>query len=300
MECRKNVKRLWTLPFALVLISCGSATSDPQPEREVRTCIINYSVHPVHGGARMGDQRRAILARELGAGFDGSALARDLRLFSDRMIADLSRDMGLPPFAVEQVRGGYKGETSDSLTATARYMGDADQAAFTHLTSAVGYVFMQDGMIIQCTPPADGASSDGVPALVLDDVGAHDDLNPDTVGDLYAEMLEVTGFNELGFTYDPAEDALTILVFSDQGWAERMAMSWVVGELNAEGAGAEVALSEDARNVSFLGHRWEDDANGTAYKDLLSPALESQSVSLGKLDAYQRTYLSIIDTYTAE
>lgn len=300
MECRKNVKRLWALPMALILISCGGATSDSQPKRDVKTCIINYSVHPVHGGARMGDQRRAILARELGQGFDGSALARDLRLFSGRMIAELSRDMGLPPFAVEQVRGGYKGETSDSLTATARYMGEADEVAFTHLTSAVGYVFMQDGMIIQCTPPGDGSSSEGVPALVLDDVGANDDLNPVTVGDLYAEMLEVTGFNELGFTYDPAEDELTILVFSDQGWAERMAMSWAVDALNAQGAGAEVVLSEDARNVSFLGHRWEDDANGTAYTELLNPAFENESVSLQKLDTYQRTYLSIIDTYAGE
>ena len=248
----------------------------------------------------MGDQRRAILARELGEGFDGSALARDLRVFSDRMIAELSRDMGLPPFAVEQVRGGYKGETSDSLTATARYRGEADQSAFTHLTSAVGYVFMQDGMIIQCSPTASDDQAEGVPALVLGDIGTKDDLNPGTVGRLYADMLEVTGFNELGFTYDPAEDELTILAFSDQGWAERMAMSWAVDELNAESAGAEVVLSEDARNVSFLGHRWEDDANGTAYTDLLSPALKNESVSLQQLDAYQRTYLSIIDTYTAE
>ncbi|MEM6748168.1 MAG: hypothetical protein AAF608_12180 [Pseudomonadota bacterium] len=280
-------------------MSCGGATSEHEPERASRTCIVNYSVSPLHGGARMGDQRRDILKREMGGGFADSSLARDLDAFSAQMIEELRRDLTLPPFRIEQVRGGYKGSTSDSLTATARFIGDADPAAFSHLTSAIGYVFMQDGMILQCSLGAESDEEhDRVPALVLRDVGTRDDLNIESVGALYADMLNVTGFDELGFTYDPAEDTLTILVFSADGAPEREAMAWALDTLNREGTAAEVVLGEEGRSVSFLGHRWEEDAAGTTYAQLLRPAFDEQLVSLRQLDQYQQTYLTIIDTYT--
>ncbi|MEO1659139.1 MAG: hypothetical protein AAFR65_15620 [Pseudomonadota bacterium] len=298
MECHETFKSLWTLPAILVLMSCGSATSEHLPTGDVETCIINYSVHPVHGGARMGDARRAILRRELSDGFDGSGLASDLEAFSARIIEEMRQDLRLPPFRIEQVRGGYKGSTSDSLTATARYRGETGDGAFAHLTSAVGYVFMQDGVILQCSPAAE--DEQGVPALVLGDTGRRDDLNANGIGNIYASMLDVTGFDELGFTYDPAEDTMTILIFSDDGAPERQAMGWAISTLNTHDSQAEVMLSEDERAVSFLGHRWEDDEAGTSYRDLLGEAFESHTIEPSQLDRYQRTYLSIIDAYAEE
>ncbi|MEO1041709.1 MAG: hypothetical protein AAFX52_05425 [Pseudomonadota bacterium] len=288
------------MPLTILLVSCGGATSDATSEHDARTCTINYSVHPIHGGARMGDERRSILQKQLGNGFDGSALARELSSFSIQMIEELRRDLTLPPFEVDQVRGGYKGTTSDSLTASARYIGQVDEATFSHLTSAIGYVFMQDGMILQCSLIDGAEETAGVPALILNDVGDKDDLQLSSVAALYAGMLEATGFEELGFTYEKAIDALTILIFSEDGEAERAAMAWALNTLNKDEGQAEVALTEDQRSVLFLGHRWEDDASGTDYVQTLEAAFEQGSLSLSQLDQYQNTYLSIIDRYADE
>ncbi|MEM7741513.1 MAG: hypothetical protein AAF225_12025 [Pseudomonadota bacterium] len=300
MNGRKRPHPLLFVPLASVLLSCGSATQDGEAEHFTRTCTINYSVHPVHGGARMGDQRRTILKNELGDGFASSDLAAELETFSIRMIDDLRQDLVLPPLDVERVRGGYKGETSDSLTATARYRGDIDEAAFSHLTSAVGYVFMQDGMILQCSLHKADEQEAGVPALVLKDVGDKDDLQLSNVAALYAGMLEATGFNDLGFTYEQEKDSFTILLFSSDGGPEKRAMAWALETLNQSDRAPEVMLSEDQREVLFLGHRWEDDASGTDYISLLEAAFDAERLSLQQLDQYQQTYLSIIDRYAGD
>ena len=259
----------------------GDAGDTPPP---ADYCEINFSAASTYAGKALGDGsvqriRAAFRDDEVHAAFLHSQLPRAERIAA---LAASRQGSEISP-ALLEVWGGYKGNTSPSLAM--RLPGDTedDRALAQAVGGALGYTFMQESVLVQCS--SDGAGAATLPSLDLVETGSSNVLSETTVRSVFGMLLgQADGNFDLGFTYYPEEDRFSTLGFTDGGEFERGAMIKLHDDLETiSGLSTALSLNETDRWVSVLGNDWSSDANGTGY--LQSPAVAALKPQLDEVRA---------------
>lgn len=247
-------------------------------------CEINFSAASTYAGKALGDEfveriRAAFRDDEAHAAFLHSQLPRAERIAA---LAASEKGSEVSP-ALLEVWGGYKGKTSPSLAM--RLPGDTvdDRALAQAVGAALGYTFMQESVLVQCSGDEAGATTH--PALNLVETGSSDVLSETTVRSIFGMLLgQAEGNFDLGFTYYPKEDRFSTVGLTDGGAFERVAMTKLHDDLETiSGLSTALSLSEKDVWVSFSGNDWSCDAEGAGY--LLNPTVAALKPELDDIRA---------------
>ena len=261
--------------------------ADIAPTPDAPFCELNYATMAGYSGDRLGAARleklRALTEREE----DYRAFVSSFDDLTRRIAAAVSPELTLTSF---DVLGGYKGTTGPSLSGVIATPTEADRTAATLIGAALGYVYLQESVIVQCDGPHAGAAS--MPSFDLVETGPLDTLNTESIKSIYGMMIgEANGELTLGFTYYPADDRFSSLGFSDAGAVESQLLDTIEMRLDGwTGLPDNTERVDTTRWVRFVGHDWTADTSGNSYFDGLLPAeLKPQ------LDQLQTEYIAAID-----
>ncbi|RIJ16887.1 hypothetical protein D1227_16805 [Henriciella mobilis] len=276
-------QHLAALNSAAVVLSFLDAYGDAgAAQPRAAYCEINFSAASTYAGKALGDEfvervRAAFRDDEAHAAFLHSQLHRAQRIAS---LAASQQGSEISPTLLE-VWGGYKGKTSPSLAM--RLPGDTtdDRALAQAVGAALGYTFMQESVLVQCSGDDAGATTH--PALNLVETGSSDVLSEATVRSIFGMLLgQAEGNFDLGFTYYPDEDRFSTVGLTDGGSFERGAMTKLHDDLETvSGLSTALSLSEQDVWVSFSGNDWSCDADGAGY--LKSPVVAALKPELDKI-----------------
>ena len=270
------------LVFAFLDVYGELNAGDAQLEPEAAYCEINFSISPSYAAGALGDgliywldgrfesavDQRRFLIEQAPRALDVAEL-----VFS-KADADIEAE-------VLQVWGGYKGKTDPSLAMRFPVSSADDRGIADVMAAALGYTFMQQGVIAQC----DAFSGDDnvVPSIDLTETGAYDVLSATTIKPVFGMMLgQADGNFDLGFTYYPDEDRFSTLGFTDGGAFERAAMTTVRNDLQYfTGTDAGLELSETPKWVRYPSNDWSAHPDGASY--LARPGMQELKAELDLL-----------------
>ncbi|MEM1103199.1 MAG: hypothetical protein AAGH48_03735 [Pseudomonadota bacterium] len=190
--------------------------------------------------------------------------------------------------------GGYKGVTSPSLALQIGIDRARDRELVAKIGAALGYLYLQDSVLIHCS--AGARDRDASPVYDLKDHKKVDALNSETIKSVYGMMIgAANGDLSLGFSYYENEDVLRVIGTNDGASTDRDALMDAVayiGHLSEDGDELEVTISE--RNVSFPSNDWTESPNGDLYfETALDESLREP------LDRLQARFLGAIDRMSA-
>lgn len=172
---------------------------------------------------------------------------------------------------VLSVWGGYKGVIRTSLAMRLPGNTDEDRARAVRVGAALGYVFVQESVLVQCAPLDQDAASMASFELVETETGTT--LSPETLPSVFGMMLgQARGYFDLGFTYYPDEDRFSTLGFSEGGDLERDIVGAVYDDLQVlTDAETSLSLSEIPVWLSNPTNDWDASPDGAGYVASLAP-----------------------------
>lgn len=271
------------------LDTLGAQSAEPDMAAATTSpfCELNYATMASYSGNRLGAERLAKLQAVTANEDEYRAFVSSFNDLTTRIAAVVSRDLSLTS---TDVLGGYKGTTSPSLSGIMAAPTEEDRASAALIGAALGYVYLQESVIIQCNKAYDDAVQ--MPSFNLVENGSLDILSPSSLKSIYGMMIgEADGELSLGFTYYPAEDRFSSLGFSDSGAVESKLLDTIETRLDSWSQQPEnMERRDETRWVRFVGNDWTLDPSGIGYFDgLLSEAIKPQ------LDALQSEYIAAID-----
>lgn len=239
--------------------SAETQPTGPQPA----TCEIHYSTLPIEPKP-MGPARTEQLRAHLTETSAQQAFLTRFDALSLRIANAMAKESPLDPDTeVKLVWGGYAGSVDPSLTMTLAAPTPEARDLATRIGAALGYVFFQQSVAIECLAPADGLSE--AAALILTEEGNRDVLSSETLRSVYGMMIGQDGGNtQQGFTYYPGSDAFLVL---DLGPSEgaRPVMNRVLRDLGQFAPDAGLKLTESKRWIKFPFNDWLTSPNGEKY-----------------------------------
>ena len=255
MPCKVHL-----LFLSIFLLSAGVSAD------EAHTCEISFSLFP----------HKNTEAHWASADWKGLALiAKDAgkeRAFINSFNANISniiKTVGAEKDAnvqqIENVTGGYEGITSPSLSLVVRAGAVEQRKRVQLLAAGLGYVFLQDSVLVQCTPLA--GDKNLVPAIDLTESGPLDLVNSASVKSIYGMLIgEADGNLNLGFSYYANEDRFSMLGFIDGGAYEQSLMKGLVKRLKYFSQDVQkLTLNTSLKWVSFPSNDWSVNTHGQAY-----------------------------------
>ena len=248
------------LCLSIFLLSLGVSAAAEE------TCEINFSLFP----------HKNTEAQWASADWKGLALiaknSEKERIFIKSFNANISniiKIVGAEKYAniqqIENVTGGYEGITSPSLSLVVPDGTAEGRKRVLRLAAGLGYVFLQDSVLVQCTPLA--GDKNLVPAIDLTESGPLDLVNSSSVKAIYGILIgEADGNLSLGFSYYANEDRFSMFGFIDGGTYEQQLMKGLVKRLQYFSQDAQkLALNTSQKWVSFPSNDWSVNTHGQAY-----------------------------------
>ena len=293
-----NFRRALAIAITLNLIGCSSvplrATDSTGSTAAAVTphCDIAYSNIPYYANEdRLGADRLEQIAA-IRQSFDVEQDFIESFASITETIIDQVAGEDINPLHAETVMGGYKGFTSPSLTLRFAINDRMSREHITQLSSAIGYVYLQDSVLVRCDPePGD---TQLYPAFELTETGPVDSINVDTLKSIYGALIgEADGNLEMGFSYYPSEDRFSTIGFIDGGKGERAALANLVNTLEVlTNQAGEYVIDERTVWVSFPANDWKSFPEGSNY--VTHGNLAELRVTL---DGLQDTFIKAIDAY---
>lgn len=191
---------------------------------------------------------------------------------------------------MQTIMGGYQGFTSPALSLRFSTNNQEERATITRIGAALGYVYFQDSVLIQCDPLA--SDTDLHPVFDLTESGPVDSINTETLKSVYGMLIgEADGNLNIGFSYYPTEDRFSTIGFIDNGKGERLALMRLINTLERLTNLQGIYQVEDGRVwVQFPANNWLDHPRGSIY--LTGNQLESLQA---KLDQLQQRFVAGMD-----
>lgn len=276
--------------FPLLLVT-GVAGCSSLPPRAVDSlsaqsttahCEISFSNMPYEANeARLGADRLAKLAN-IRKDFDRERAF--IESFADitLQVVELVGDQNFSQQVdIQTIMGGYKGFTSPALSLRFDANNQEERVAITRIGAALGYVYFQDSVLVQCDPLV--SDTDLHPVFDLTELGPVDSINTETLKSIYGMLIgEADGNLNIGFSYYPTEDRFSTIGFIDNGKGERLALMRLINTLERLTNLQGIYQVKDGRVwVQFPANNWLDHPRGSAY--LTGNQLEPWQVQLDQL-----------------
>ncbi len=194
---------------------------------------------------------------------------------------------------VQEVLGGYEGETTPSISLPMRSPLDLDISQLERVASAIGYVYVQDSVLVQCADDGVENASDAV-TVVVKDAGRRTFLNADNVPFLFGMMIALNnGPGGLGYTYYPNTGRFETLEDEIETGAVAKMLQDISRQLRQLSHNdILLEISTEKLDVSFPHNSWSVARRGESYLSELPSAADRQVLA-----EHRRQFLLALDSF---
>ena len=269
--------------FPIAVFATGDNVSSPD-------CELFYAVFPNRDAAGLVERKVFDAVSELNW--------EQRKTLSRAQSKRLESILAISPDLVDKIKfgdvlitqGGYQGISGISVNARLVMTADADGKDVISLASMIGYIYIQDSVLILChVPVAQGMR----PAVLhtVSDAGSKDYLDATTARLLFGMMMGyLNQVESVGYTYEQANDIFRVLEFDREDKPRKRALSSIAGHLGDLSDGRVKLDMRSADVYAFsTGNKWKESPLGGDYasrfpgdvdKDLLKA---EQTVFIKKL-----------------
>ncbi len=282
----------YTLLVGSLLTACATGPVLPQPA-DPSVCQIIYSPIPhVTSGHIIGQDNLDSIFR---------LKSDDKRRFF-RSLADITEGLvtaTIDPTGswerqpVEEVVGGYEGKTSPSLNLRFLSRQGGEISQLEQVADAIGYVYAQDSVLVQCSDDGIRNDTDAVTVVVKNGT-SRPFLDSDGAPILFGIMIALNnGPENLGYTYYPESGRFETLEKNVEARKTEKILEAASQQLMRISDG-EVSLdiSVEALEVSFPHNSWSTARQGESYLSRLPIEVDRQILA-----EHRQRFLDTIDVF---